>query len=159
MKLVDKIKDNTLIFPINSVEKSTTIQELLNHILDRGYLTAITKLFSSINNQDKTLGSAVGRGVAFHHSSSKEVDEMIAVLGVSQKGIDYKSPDMQRVHFVLLLLGPMNEPNLHRKFIHRFQKFINEGDMKTKILDCDSKNEILDLIHTWENEYLLDETA
>ena len=159
MKLIDKIKDNTLIFPINSIEKSTTIQELLNHILDQGYLTAITKLFSSINNQDKTLGSAVGRGVAFHHSSSKEVDEMIAVLGVSQKGIDYESPDMQRVHFVLLLLDPMNEPNLHRKFIHRFQKFINEGDMKTKILDCDSKNEILDLIHTWENEYSIDENV
>jgi len=156
MKLIDKIKDNTLIFPINSVDKSTTMQELLNHILDQGYLTATTKLFSSINNQDKTIGSAVGRGVAFHHSSSKEVDEMIAVLGVSQKGIDYKSPDMQRVHFILLLLDPMNEPNLHRKFIHRFKKFINEGDIKTKILDCDSRNEILDLINVWENEYLLD---
>ena len=156
MKLIDKIKDNTLIFPINTVDKSTTMQELLNHILDEGYLTATKKLFSSINNQDKMIGSAVGRGVAFHHSSSKEVDELIAVLGVSPKGIDYESPDMQRVHFVLLLLDPMSEPNLHRKFIHRFQKFINEGDIKTKILDSNSKKEILDLINEWENEYLLD---
>ena len=50
----------------------------------------------------------------------------------------------------------MNEPNLHRKFIHRFQKFINEGDIKTKILDSNSKKEVLDLINEWEREYLLD---
>ena len=159
MKLIDKIKDNTLIFPINSIEKSTTMQELLNHLLNEGCLTATTKLFSWIKDHDKMIGSAVGRGVAFHHSSSKEVNEMIAVLGISSSGIDYESPDMQKVHFVLLLLDPMNEPNLHRKFIHRFQKFINEGDMKTKILDCESKNEILDLINAWENEYSLDENV
>ncbi len=60
MKLIDKIKDNTLIFPINSIDKSTTMQKLLNHILDEGYLTATKKLFSSIDDQDKMIGSAVG---------------------------------------------------------------------------------------------------
>jgi len=154
MKLIEKIKKNTLIFPINSEEKLTTMQELLNHLLAEGFLTATTKLFSFIDNHDKMIGSAVGRGVAFHHSCSTEVNEMIAVLGISKTGVDYQSPDRQNVHFVLLILDSINEPNLHRKFIHRFQKFINKGDMKTKILDCESKDEILSLIDNWENDYL-----
>jgi mannitol/fructose-specific phosphotransferase system IIA component (Ntr-type) len=158
MKLIEKIKDNTLVFPINSEGKSTTMQELLNHLLSEGYLTATTKLFSFMNNQDKMIGSAVGRGVAFHHSSSVEIDEMIAVLGITKFGIDYQSPDRQKVHFVLLILDPTNEPNTHRKFIHRFQKFINECDMKTKILDCKSKDEVLELINNWEEKYLLNES-
>ena len=157
MKLIEKIKSNTLIFPLESKDKSTSIQELLNHLLSEGYLTATSKLFSFIENFDKTIGSAVGRGIAFHHSSSIEVDEMIVVLGISKLGINYKSPDRQKVHFVLLILDSMNEPILHRKFIHRFQKFINEHDIKTKILDCKSKEEILTLINDWENHYLLNE--
>ena len=44
MKLVDKIKNDTLIFPLQSEEKSTTIHELLNHLLSEGYLTLTTKL-------------------------------------------------------------------------------------------------------------------
>ena len=105
MKLIDKIKNNTLIFPLQSEEKSTTIHELLNHLLLEGYLTETTKLFSFIENDDKTIGSAVGRGIAFHHSSSVEVNELTAVLGISKTGVDYQSPDRQRVHFILLILG------------------------------------------------------
>ena len=155
MKLIDKIKNNTLIFPLQSEEKSTTIHELLNLLLSEGYLTEMTKLFSFIENDDKTLGSAVGRGIAFHHSSSVEVNEMTAVLGISKIGVDYQSPDRQRVHFILLILDSINEPNLHRKFIHRFQKFINDNNIKTKILECTSKEEVVNIINDWENQYLL----
>ena len=157
MKLIDKITNNTLIFSLQSQEKSTAMHELLNHLMSKEYLTATTKLFSFIENDDKKIGSAVGRGIAFHHSTSIEVNEMVAVLGISKVGVDYKSPDKQKVHFVLLILDSINEPNKHRKFIHRFQKFINEHDIKTKILDCESKEEVLTLINDWENNYLINE--
>ncbi|MDB4859764.1 PTS sugar transporter subunit IIA, partial [Candidatus Marinimicrobia bacterium] len=70
------------------------------------------------------------------------------------KGIDYESPDQQKVHFVLLILDTLDNPILHRKLIKRFQKFINSINMKTKILECNSSKDILDLIQNWENDYL-----
>jgi len=158
MKLIDKIKKNTIILPFDSNNQKTSIQKLLNHLLSEGYLTSTTKLFSSIENQDKIIGSAVGRGIAYHHSSSSEVMEMVAVLGISKSGIDYESPDRQKVHFTLLILDSMNEPNYHRKFIKRFQKFINDFNMKTKILDCESKDAVFQMMEDWENKYLLNES-
>ena len=157
MKLKDKIKYNTIIYPIQSNDKSTTIQELLNKLLQENFLTATTKLFSFIEDHDKIMNPAVGRGIAFHHSSSVEVDEMIAVLGISNSGVDYQSPDQQKVHFILLILDPINEPTLHRKFIHRFQKFINDYNIKTQLLECSSIEQIVKLIHNWEEKYLLSE--
>ena len=157
MKLQDKIKNNTIIYPIKANDKSTTIQELLNKLLEEQFLTATTKLFSFIKDHDKIMNPAVGRGIAFHHSSSIEVDKMVAVLGISDKGIDYESPDQQRVHFILLILDPINEPTLHRKFIHRFQKFINDLNIKTRLLECQSIDEILILMDKWEQKYLLSE--
>jgi len=157
MKLIDKINNDTIIFPLKSKDKSTTIQELLNKLLDKNFLTSTTKLFSFIENHDKIMNPAVGRGIAFHHSSSIEVDDMVAVLGVSVDGIDYKSPDEQKVHFILLILDPINNPNLHRKFISRFQKCINELNMKIKMLDCKSGEDVFHIINTWEEQYLLNE--
>jgi mannitol/fructose-specific phosphotransferase system IIA component (Ntr-type) len=157
MKLIDKITNDTIIFPLKSEDEPTTIQELLNKLLEERILTETTKLFSFIKNHDKIMNPAVGRGIAFHHSSSIEVDDMTAILGVSIGGIDYKSPDRQKVHFILLLLDPTNDPNLHRKFIHRFQKFINDLNIKIKLLDCKSKKEIFYIINEWEEQYLLNE--
>ena len=157
MKLQDKIKKNTIILPIQSKDKSTTIQELLNKLLEQNFLTATVKLFTFIQEHDKIMNPAVGRGIAFHHSSSIEVDEMTAVFGISNSGIDYKSPDQQKVHFILLILDPIDKPTLHRKFIHRFQKFINDCNIKTKLLDCLSVEQIIQLICDWEEKYLLSE--
>jgi len=157
MKLKDKIKYNTIIYPIQSNDKSATIQELLNKLLQENFLTATTKLFSFIEDHDKIMNPAVGRGIAFHHSSSVEVDEMIAVLGISNSGVDYQSPDQQKVHFILLILDPINEPTLHRKFIHRFQKFINDYNIKTQLLECSSIEQIVKLMYDWEEKYLLSE--
>jgi len=157
MKLQDKIKNNTIIYPIQSNDKATTIQELLNKLLEQQFLTATTKLFTFIKDHDKIMNPAVGRGIAFHHSSSIEVDEMIAVLGISNIGIDYQSPDQQKVHFILLILDPVNEPTLHRKLIHRFQKFINSCNIKTQLLECSSSEQIVQLMYDWEKKYLLSE--
>ena len=154
MKLQDKIKDNTIIYPIQSNDKAATIQELLNKLLEQQFLTATTKLFTFIKDHDKIMNPAVGRGIAFHHSSSIEVDEMIAVLGISNIGIDYQSPDQQKVHFILLILDTVDNPLLHRKLIKRFQKFINSINIKTKLLECKSNTEVLNLITNWETDYL-----
>ena len=157
MKLKDKIKNNTIIYPIESIDNSTVIQELLNRLLEENFLTATTKLFSFIEDHAKIMNPAVGRGIAFHHSSSIEVDEMVAVFGISKSGIDYKSPDQQKVHFILLVLDSENNPTMHRKFIHRFQKFINDLNVKTKLLECISTEQIIKLIYDWEEQYLLNE--
>lgn len=158
MNLVDKLNRETIIFPLKSLNKSDTVQVLLNNLLNQKILTATSKLFSFISDHEKIMNPAIGRGIAFHYSSSVEVNELTAILGVSYDGIDYESPDQQKVHFILLILDEIDNPVLHRKLIKRFQKFINSTNMKTKILECQSNIDILNLIVDWENDYLSKES-
>lgn len=157
MNLIDKLNKNTIIFPLASNNKSDTVQILLNQLLNQKILTATVKLFSFINDHEKIMNPAIGRGVAFHYSSSVEVKELTAILGISINGIDYESPDQQKVHFILLILDTHDDSNLHRKLINRFQHFINDYNYRTKVIDCKSINSLANLINDWENEYLLNE--
>ena len=157
MKLSNKLKSKNIIFPLQSKDRSSAIQEMLDRLLELNYLTATVKLYSFIDHKDKLLNSAVGRGTAYHYSTSIEIDEQLAVFGFSPEGIDYNSPDGQRVHFILLILDTNEESTLHRKLINRFQHFINDFNYRTKVLDCDSINILSELINTWEEEYLLNE--
>ena len=158
MNLIDKINDRTIIFPLDSSSKSDAVQVLLNQLLNQNILTGTSKLFSFINDHEKIMNPAIGRGIAFHYSSSVEVKDLTAILGVSVEGIDYESPDQQKVHFILLILDTVDNPLLHRKLISRFQKFINSVNMKTKILECKTSTDIFNLINDWEHIYLSKES-
>ena len=157
MKLTDTLTEKTIIFPLTAVDKTESVKELLNCLLNEKYLTATTKLFSLIDKHDKSLNSAVGRGTAIHYSSSIEIENPVSVFGISETGINYDSPDSQKVHFIYLILDSINNPIEHRKLITRFQHFINEIDMKSKILSGNSSFDIMKIILNWEEEYLFNE--
>jgi mannitol/fructose-specific phosphotransferase system IIA component (Ntr-type) len=157
MKLIDALIRETIIYPLNAESKSFAIKELLNCLQKNKFLTTTTKLFSFIEDHDKLLNPAVGRGIAYHYASSIEVNSPIAAFGISQNGLDYNSPDGQKVHYIFLILDSVNEPVQHRKLITRFQLFINDIDVKSKILSSSSSQNIIDIIKQWEEDYFLDE--
>ena len=157
MKLSNRLKNKNIIFPLKSKGRSEAIQEMLDRLLELNYLTATVKLHSFIDNKNTLINSAVGRGIAYHYSTSIEIDNQLAVLGISSEGIDYESPDGQKVHFILLILDTETEKNLHRKLVTRFQHFISESDFRMKIIDCVSVDEVATLISDWEEQYLLNE--
>ena len=157
MKLSNRLKKQNIIFPLKSNGRSEAIQEMLDRLLELNYLTATVKLHSFIDNKNKLINSAVGRGISYHYSTSIEIENQLAVLGISSDGIDYESPDGQKVHFILLILDTEKEKNLHRKLVNRFQHFISESNFRMKIIDCVSVDEVAKLISAWEEEYLLNE--
>jgi len=157
MKLSNKLQQQNIIFPLQSKDRSSAIQEMLDRLLELNYLTATVKLHSFIDEKDKLINSAVGRGTAYHYSTSIEINEQLAVFGFSPDGINYNSPDGQGVHFILLILDTKEKSDLHRKLITRFQHFINDLDYRGKVIDSQSRDELFNLIYSWEEQYLLNE--
>ena len=104
MNLSEQLNEKTIISHLKSECKQGAMQELLDHFYKLNYLTATIKLFSSLDSQEKQLPSASGRGIAYHYSTSIEVDKMVAVLGISKTGIDYHASDGLMCHFILLIL-------------------------------------------------------
>jgi len=102
------------------------------------------------------MNSASGRGIAYHYNISIEVDDMVAVLGISKEGIDYNASDGLSCNFILLILEPQSKEELHRHFIHCFQDMISDISIKEKLLDASSNIEIEQIIKVWENQLSID---
>tara|TARA_Y100000590_G_C15716167_1_gene1011966 strand:+ start:868 stop:1350 length:483 start_codon:yes stop_codon:yes gene_type:complete len=156
MKISDKINSKTVVLPLQSNCKYDTLQELLNHCKSLDYLTSTVKLISSLDEKEKKMSSASGRGVAYHYNTSIEVDDMIAVLGISKKGINYDAADGMLCNFILLILEPESKEQQHRQFINYFQDMINDISIKEQLLDADTKSEIEQIIINWENQISID---
>ena len=152
MNLRDKLTEETIILPIQSMTQSEAIQELLVYLQNNKILSAITKLFSYIDNNERTSPCAAGRGVAYPHSTSIEIDKLTCVLGFSRDGIDFNSPDGQLCHIILLTLSPDEDPSEHRKFITRFRTMIDNPQIRSQLLDANQPIEVINFIQQWEEE-------
>ena len=152
MNLRDKLKEETIILPIQSTTQSEAIQELLVHLQNNKILSATIKLFSYIDNNERNSPCAAGRGVAYPHSTSIEIDKLTCVLGFSKDGIDFNSPDKQLCHIILLTLSPDEDPCEHRKFISRFRTMIDNPKVRSQLFDANQPDEVINIIQKWEED-------
>ena len=152
MNLRDKLKEDTILFPIHASTMEDAIQEQLDHLKNLDILTGTDILFSIIKDHEENLPSAAGRGIVYPHATSKEVNELVCVLGISIPGVDFNSSDGQLCHLILLTLSPENEPDAHRKFITRFQTMFDNPDMRSKLLDAGEIEDVIEIVDKWEEE-------
>ena len=151
MNLRDKLIEETIFIPMAAINKEDAIQELLNHLQSLNILSATVKLFANIKEQEKKFTSSAGRGIAYPHSTSIEVDKLTCVLGISKEGIDFNSPDGHACHLILLTLSPVNEPTEHRKFITRFRSMVDNPEVRSSLYDSEDRTNILNIISAWED--------
>ena len=156
MKISDKINSNTIVLQLKSNCIHDVLQELLDHCIKLDYLTSSVKLISSLDEKEKIISSASGRGVAYHYNTSIEVDDVITILGIAPSGIDYEAPDGMLCNFILLILEPASKPDQHRQLINYFQDMIGDMNFKEQLLDAKTIYEVEDVIKTWDNQLFMD---
>jgi len=150
MKLSDKLIKETILNPMRATTKEEAIQELLSHLESIDILSATIKLFSNIKEQENAFTSSAGRGIAYPHSTSIEVDQLSCVLGISPDGVDFISPDGHACHLILLTLSPVDDPKEHRKFITRFRSMVENPNIRSKLIESRNSVEIYNIISKWE---------
>ena len=156
MKITDKLNKDTIIF-LERDTRSDIIKELLNHLVDFNYLEKSVKLFSFIDSQESEHSSVIGRGIAFPHSVSKELKELVCILGISNSGVHYDNEAIHPCHVILLSLSPENNPDIHRKFISMFRLLMINPKLKHNIINAKSSEDIEKLFINWEIQQMEEE--
>ena len=152
MELIDRLNKATILVPMEASNKEGAIQELLTKLLSLNILSATIKLFTNIKDQENLFTSSAGRGIAYPHSTSIEINKLTCILGISKKGINFNSPDGHDCHLILLTLSPINEPTDHRKFITRFRSMVDNPKIRSSLLESNTCTDVLNIISNWEDE-------
>jgi len=150
MNLQDKLIEDNILLPIKAENRKDAVKELLSQLQAIGILAATSELFSTINDKENIFTSAAGRGIAYPHSTSKEVDKLVCILGISETGINFDSPDGQLCHLILLTLSPEDDPSEHRKFITRFRIMFDDPETRSSLFVANQSRQVIEIIQKWE---------
>lgn len=62
---------------------------------------------------DRTLGSAIGSGIAMPHTRISGIQKPIVAIGLAKEGLDFDAADGQPVWMIIVVLSPADDPALH----------------------------------------------
>jgi len=154
MNFADFVCFDAIISELKSTERDGVIAELVEALEKAGKLppSSSLKIIKAIIKRENEASTGMGKGVAVPHVKHDAVKQVVAAVGQSSKGIDFRSLDKQPVYSVVLLISPKDAPDKHlevmeKVFRHlqqeKFRKFLRQSrtveQIKDLLLEADEK--------------------
>jgi mannitol/fructose-specific phosphotransferase system IIA component (Ntr-type) len=146
MKLMDFVVKEAIIPQLKGSDRDQVINELVDSLVAAGAAPKALRddLIKMIVDREKHGSTGFGKGVAVPHVKHEKVKKMVAAIGVSQDGVDFKALDKAPVYSVVLLLSPKNKPDEHLQAMENifsnlqrdtFRRFLRQATTAAQIED------------------------
>ena len=154
MKITDILKKEYIIEDLVSSDKESTLDELSSFLKDKGMVPNKETLQSALMEREALGSTGIGENVAIPHAKISAIDQIITVFGRSIKGIEFDSLDKKPVHFIYLVLAPMNSSGQHLKVLARISRLLKNKSLRESIISATEANQIYAIIADEDSKYI-----
>jgi mannitol/fructose-specific phosphotransferase system IIA component (Ntr-type) len=146
MKFADFVCFDALVPNLKATNREGVIAELIEAISKSGAFgaTVCKEVTQAVIKRENEASTGLGKGVAVPHVKHKSIKKLTATIGRSGVGVDFNSLDKQPVYSVILILSPVDNPEVHlqameKVFMHlqheNFRKFLRQSQTAEQIRD------------------------
>jgi len=101
----------------------------------------------------ENLGSTgIGQGIAIPHGKTDKVKELVAVFGISHKGVNFESLDGEPVYIMFLLVAPKETAGPHLKALAQISRLLRDNYFCELLRRCKTPDEVYELIRKEEDK-------
>jgi PTS system nitrogen regulatory IIA component len=154
MKITDILKKEHIIENLISTDKESTLDELSSFLKDKGMVSNKETLQSALMEREALGSTGIGENVAIPHAKISAIDQIVTVFGRSIKGIEFDSLDKEPVHFIYLVLAPMNSSGQHLKVLARISRLLKNKSLRESIISATEANQIYAIIADEDSKYI-----
>ena len=137
---------------VESTEKEDVLKEMvgvLANVKDIGDQKGIVKALIDRENLGST---GIGQGIAIPHGKTDRVSGLVAVLGISQKGVNFEALDGELVYILFLLVAPKETAGPHLKALAQISRLLRDSYFCELLRRCKTSEEVYELIRREEEK-------
>ena len=152
MKITEFLDKQGIKIGVQSTEKEDALKELvevLAKVKDIGDSKSILKALVERENLGST---GIGQGIAIPHGKTDKVKELVAVLGISQKGVNFEALDGELVCIFFLLVAPKETAGPHLKAVAQISRLLPDAYFCELLRRCKTPDAVYDLIKREEDK-------
>jgi len=148
MRFEDFVCFEATIADLEAGDRDGVIAELVSALASAGRLpedmaSTITKAVIKRENEAST---GMGKGVAVPHVKHPTVNDVLAVVGQTDTGIDFSALDEQPVYSVILLVSPAGDSDKHLQAMENIFKHIQKEKFRKFLRQCRTPEKLEDLL-------------
>lgn len=153
MKISNLINENLINLELDTKTKDETLIEMIKMIKSNGNITSIDDFKDDVFKREGEGTTGVGMGLAIPHGKSEAVISECFAIARLKEPIEWNSLDGTPVFFVVMLAVPAKKATtLHLKLLSKLSYLLMDDDFRKKLMDSNSKKELINLISKREEE-------
>lgn len=125
----------TICVNLESEEKEEVFEELVEKLIELKPNLNRQNILSAIYERENLMSTGIKEGIAVPHGKTDEIDEVIGVLGISRKGIDYDALDNKPVYLVFLLLSSKSNAEFHLRVLRHLSTVIETSGFTSELME------------------------
>lgn len=152
MKITEFLDKRGIKIALETTEKEDVLKELVDvlaEVHDIGDKKGIIKALIERENLGST---GIGQGIAIPHGKTDRVSDLVAVLGISEKGVNFESLDGELVYIFFLLVAPKDTAGPHLKALAQISRLLRDTYFCDLLKRCKTADEVYELIRREEDK-------
>ena len=152
MVLSENLKKSNILLKAKSQNRWDLINELVDIAVKSKDINESDReeIKRALIDREKSMSTGIGNGVAIPHCTTSKIKEIVCIMSLNQKGIDFDSIDNEPVKIVIMLLVPKNKLTQHIKTLANIAKIMSNDKLREKILSLKTPDSIIRVIKEHE---------
>lgn len=151
MKITDFLSIKGIKLDLEAADKEGVLKEMVDLLADVKDIGDKKSVLKALVERENLGSTGIGQGIAIPHGKTEKVDGLVAVLGLSKKGVNYEALDGEPVYILFLLVAPKDTAGPHLKALAQISRLLRDSYFCELLRRCKSAKEIFDLITKEEN--------
>jgi mannitol/fructose-specific phosphotransferase system IIA component (Ntr-type) len=163
LRLIDFLQEENIVTNFHARTKEDAIEKLVDLMVASHRVGGMDRqaLLESVLARERQASTCLGGGLAVPHCILPEGTPMVGVMGLSQRGLDFETPDGRSVHCMVLLGTAPEERDRHLQVLASLARTVGiDPAFQDALFNADSAAHACELLHGEESEdfnYFLEE--
>jgi len=144
--LTAALKPELIKLHLESDSKKGIIREFIEMFDSAGVLLNRDEAESAMLEREQLMSTGMEKGIAIPHGKTDAVKSMVAAIGLKPEGIDFDCMDGKDATVIVATLSPASTAGPHIRFMAAITSLLNDDDLRVKILNAKSNQELCALI-------------
>lgn len=142
-----KILTRDAILPdLKADTKKGVIEEIISLLVAAGKFSGKTAAVQAVLAREEKMSTGMQNGIAIPHGKTDAVDQLVAAVGIHRAGVNFESMDGKPSQIFILTLSPENRAGPHIQFLAEISRVLSRPELREKLLNAGSADEILTLL-------------
>jgi len=152
-RLIEFLQEEFILTGLTAPDKWDAIRQMAAFLIrtHRTEHTTLEHLYTTIEERENSMSTALGEGVAIPHGRLDSGPEIQGVLGICRQGVDWGARDGKPVQLIVLIATPRDHEAKHLQVLASLAAMASDEAIRSRLIAAVNANDAWEIIEAEEN--------